>query len=68
MSDNGTSGVNHNANDWFMYHGAYGHGGNASGSTLTKELVGDSTKFGFLASIETSGSILSVPAIVNGFV
>lgn len=51
--------------DWFMYHGGYGHGGHATGSNITSESIkaGD---FGFLASIETAGSILSVPAIVDG--
>jgi glucose dehydrogenase len=68
MSKNGTSEIAHDPKDWFMYHGSYGHGGNAISDQLKSAFVGDSTKFGFLASIETPGSILSVPAIVNGFI
>ena len=54
--------------NWFMYHAGYGHGGNAStGSGLTSQTVA-SADFGLLHSIQTNGSILSVPAIVDGFV
>lgn len=53
--------------NWFMYHGNYNHGGNSNNSPLTKENVNDKT-FGLLHSIETPGSILSVPAIVDGFI
>jgi hypothetical protein len=68
MSKNGTSEVNHDPKDWFMYHGSYGHGGNAISEKLTAELVGNSKDFGLLSCIPTPGSILSVPAIVNGFI
>jgi len=54
--------------DWFMYHGGYGHGGNAgSGSPLTSETV-SSSQFQLLNNIQTNGCILSVPAIVDGFI
>jgi outer membrane protein assembly factor BamB len=52
--------------DWFMYHGGYGHGGNASqGSPLTSETVNDQ-QFGLLHQVQVNGSILSVPAVVDG--
>ena len=54
--------------NWFMYHGGYHHGGNASnGSTLNNTNV-NPTDFGLLHSIEVPGSILSVPAVVDGFI
>jgi glucose dehydrogenase len=53
--------------DWFMYHGGYAHGGHVTGSSLTSDTV-QTGKFDILHSIETPGSILSVPAIVNGFI
>jgi len=54
--------------DWFMYHGGYGHGGNAgAGSPLTSATVG-SSQFQLLNSIQTNGCVLSVPAIVDGFI
>jgi len=57
---------NNKPQDWFMYHAGYHHGGNASnGSTLDSTNV-IPNKFGLLHSIEVPGSILSVPAIVDG--
>lgn len=68
MSQNGTSEIPHDPKDWFMYHGSYGHGGNAISDKLNSAFVGDEKEFGFLASIETPGSILSVPAVVGGHI
>ena len=63
MADNSTT-----PQDWFMYHGGYGHGGNAgSGSPLTSETVA-SPQFQLLNSIQTNGSVLSVPAVVDGYI
>lgn len=63
MSENITTPQN-----WFMYHAGYGHGGNASaGSPLNSSNVNSST-FGLFKSIEVNGSILSVPAIVDGYI
>ncbi len=54
--------------NWFMYHAGYHHGGNASkGSTLDSTNV-NSKQFGILHSIDVPGSILSVPAVVDGFI
>lgn len=54
--------------NWFMYHGGYGHGGNASaGSTLTSANV-NKAQFGLLNQIQVDGSILSVPAVVDGYI
>lgn len=51
-----------------MYHGGYHHGGNAgTNSTLDSTTVNDRT-FGLLKSINLEGSILSVPAVVDGFI
>lgn len=63
MSDTSTSPQN-----WFMYHGGYGHGGNAGpGNPLNSQNVNPQT-FGLLNQVETDGSILSVPAVVDGFI
>ena len=54
--------------DWFMYHGGYAHGGNAgAGSPLTSQTI-SSSNFKLLNSIQTNGSILSVPAVVDGYI
>lgn len=54
--------------NWFMYHGGYGHGGNASaGSTLSTANV-NKAQFGLLNQIQVDGSILSVPAVVDGYI
>jgi len=54
--------------NWFMYHGGYNHGGYiGSGSNLTSETV-NSKDFGLLRSVDLEGSILSVPAIVDGYI
>lgn len=54
--------------NWFMYHAGYGHGGNASaGSPLDSTTVA-SPQFGLLHNIQTNGSILSVPAVVDGYI
>jgi outer membrane protein assembly factor BamB len=60
--------TNPKPNDWFMYHGGYGHGGNAgSGSPLNSTNV-NAAQFDLLHKIQVNGSILSVPAIVDGFI
>lgn len=52
--------------NWSMYHAGYGHGGNASqGSPLTSSNVNEH-QFGLLHQVQVNGSILSVPAIVDG--
>ena len=57
-----------NPQNWFMYHGGYNHGGNASnGSSLNNTNV-NANSFGILHSIEVPGSILSVPAVVDGYI
>ncbi|MFT7603837.1 MAG: outer membrane protein assembly factor BamB [Saprospiraceae bacterium] len=54
--------------NWFMYHGGYNHGGYiGSGSSLNSTTVNDKD-FGLLKSLDLEGSILSVPAIVDGFI
>lgn len=51
-----------------MYHAGYGHGGNASqGSPLNSGNVNPG-QFKLLHQIQVNGSILSVPAIVDGSV
>ncbi len=57
-----------NPQNWFMYHAGYGHGGNAgAGSPLNSGTVAPAG-FGLIKSISTNGSILSVPAIVDGYI
>lgn len=54
--------------NWFMYHGGYAHGGNAGpGSPLNSKTV-NAAQFGLIKSIYPNGSILSVPAVVDGFI
>ena len=55
-------------NNWFMYHGGYNHGGYVgSGSSLNSKTVNEND-FGLLQEIDLEGSILSVPAVVDGFI
>lgn len=62
MSDNAAP------KNWSMYHGGYAHGGNAgAGNPLNSSNVND-TSFGLLHSITTPGSILSVPAVADGYI
>jgi len=54
--------------NWFMYHGGYSHGGNAgSDNPLTSTTVA-SPQFKLLKRIQTNGPVLSVPAVVDGFI
>jgi len=55
-------------NDWFMYHAGYGHGGNASKFSSLNSDSFKSGNFGLLYQIRIDGSILSVPAVVDGFI
>jgi outer membrane protein assembly factor BamB len=54
--------------NWFMYHAGYGHGGNAGDGNPLNSANVKPGQFGLLHSIEVNGSILSVPAIVDGFI
>ncbi len=59
------------AKNWCMYHGDYHHSGNGGeGSSITAAALraGDRGPFGLLHSIQVPGSILSVPAVVDGFI
>ncbi|MBI1332905.1 MAG: hypothetical protein GC165_08495 [Armatimonadetes bacterium] len=55
--------------NWFMYHGGYDHAGYIppTSTSLSSSNVNSST-FGLLNSINVSGPILSVPAVVDGFI
>ena len=59
---------NPTSSNWFMYHGGYSHGGYInSGSNLNSKTV-NPKDFGLLRSLDLQGSILSVPAIVDGYI
>ena len=62
MQDNSTP------QNWFMYHAGYHHGGNVGSASGLNSTSVNSNDFGLLHNIITPGSILSVPAIVDGFV
>lgn len=49
-----------------MYHGGYAHGGYAGTSSTINSTSVSSGSFKLLNSINVSGSILSVPAVVDG--
>ncbi len=60
--------TNEKSPNWFMYHGGYNHGGYiGSGSNLNSSTVNEND-FGLLRSIDLEGSILSVPAVVDGYI
>jgi outer membrane protein assembly factor BamB len=54
--------------NWSMYHGDYTHGGNAGIYNPLKSSNVNDKDFGLIHSINTPGSILSVPAIVDGYI
>src|SRR5579863_8209190 len=51
--------------NWWMYHGDQAHTGLATGSRITSRNAGT---LKVLHDIEIPGPVLSVPAIVDGFV
>ncbi len=51
--------------DWWMYHGDPQHTGHATGSAITTANVGT---LAVLHELDLDGPVLSVPAIVGGFV
>ena len=51
--------------NWWMYHGDPGHTGHASGSHITS---GNAASLELLYRIQLGGPVVSVPAIVDGFV
>lgn len=53
------------ASNWSMFHGDPAHTGEATGSAIDSKSVG---KLTLLHSIDVKGSILSTPAVVDGFV
>lgn len=52
---------------WWMFHGDPAHTGYATGSNIDSALL-ESGKFGLLHSMNVGGSILSVPAVCDGFI
>jgi outer membrane protein assembly factor BamB len=52
--------------DWWMYHGDPAHSGYVSDSNIRSDNVAQSLKLKY--SIQLGGSVLSVPAIVDGYV
>src|SRR6516165_2186789 len=50
---------------WWMYHGDTAHTGNAGGSEINSLNVG---RLEILYSLELSGPLLSVPAVVDGHI
>ncbi len=50
---------------WWMYHGDAAHSGEATGSRITAANVGT---LRLLHSLQVPGSVLSVPAVVGGYV
>jgi outer membrane protein assembly factor BamB len=52
---------------WWMYHGDPAHTGYVSDSSLNSKNVGSAT-FTTLFTLELGGPVLSVPAVVDGFV
>jgi outer membrane protein assembly factor BamB len=54
-----------NASNWWMFHGDLAHSGEATGSSINSKTVGG---LKLLQRIEVPGSILSTPAVVDGFV
>lgn len=54
--------------NWWMYHGSPAHGGNAgTGSALNSTSVA-SPAFTTLHTLKLQGSVLSVPAVVDGYI
>jgi outer membrane protein assembly factor BamB len=53
------------ASNWWMFHGDVAHTGEAAGSAIDKSNVGT---LKLLHSIDVPGSILSTPAVVDGYV
>jgi outer membrane protein assembly factor BamB len=53
------------SSNWWMFHGDPAHTGEAAGSNIDSTSV---KKLALLHSIEVKGSILSTPAVVDGFV
>src|SRR5215472_12217635 len=51
--------------NWWMYHGDPGHTGFASGSNITS---GNAASIELLHRIQLNGPVVSVPAIVDGFI
>jgi outer membrane protein assembly factor BamB len=51
--------------NWWMYHGDHGHTGMATGSSLNS---GNVAGLKLLYDIQVPGPVLSVPALVDGFV
>jgi len=51
--------------NWWMYHGDPAHTGEVKGSKLNRDTI---SRFGLLHDIPISGPVLSVPAVVDGFV
>lgn len=51
--------------NWWMFHGDPAHTGEAAGSAIDSKSVG---KLTLLHSIDIKGSILSTPAVVDGYV
>lgn len=54
--------------NWWMFHGDPAHTGEVTGSRIDRDNVGDPAKFGLLHDIAIPGPVLSVPAIVDGYV
>src|ERR1700686_3073112 len=54
------------AANWWMFHGDPAHTGNVAGSNITSQNVSQSLKL--LRSVQLRGSVLSTPAIVDGYV
>lgn len=54
--------------NWWMFHGDTAHSGEVTGSAINRLNVGDAKKFGLLHDVPIPGPVLSVPAIVDGFV
>ncbi|HYE27177.1 MAG TPA: hypothetical protein VEA61_02935 [Allosphingosinicella sp.] len=52
---------------WWMFHGDPAHTGYVTGSTINAAML-ESGKFGLLHSMNVGGSILSVPAVCDGFI
>lgn len=51
--------------NWWMFHGGLDHSGLVRGSRIKRETI---SRFKLLHDIEIPGPVLSVPAIVDGFV
>ncbi|MDF1698271.1 MAG: hypothetical protein P1U56_20650 [Saprospiraceae bacterium] len=64
MQDQG----NTSPSEWFMYHGGYNHGGNASKYSSLDSTSVNMDDFVALHTIDVPGSILSVPAVVDGYI